>query len=177
MKRADRRDSSDEKIQLDVIKNCSKEVVKLYENKEIELDLEDFKSISRGKNSCYFSHEGKLVNSKTEKRNPFIDTKTLDAVTYFRNKDGKSLSVYYFCKYTKEQGGMQDYIPFEISVTKNCIDKNTDDDVVLFFMLEGGFWDDTLINKASFDNEKTFYVNQENLTDTLISVLKNKNLI
>lgn len=42
----------------------------------------------------------------------------------------------FFCKYTKEVGGGQDYIPFEVEVTRNCISKNTNENLVVFFMME-----------------------------------------
>lgn len=42
----------------------------------------------------------------------------------------------FFCKYTKEVGGDQDYIPFEVEVTRNCISKNTNENLVVFFMME-----------------------------------------
>lgn len=175
MARKDRRDSADERRQLNIIQKYCKKIAEKY---GLELDLSDITSISRGKESKYFSHlNGKLTLSRDVKRNHFKDSKTIDAVTYFRNENGESVDIYYFCKYTKQQGGQQDYLPFEIEVTKNCIMKNTDDKTVVVFMVEGGFWNEGMINEAEFDNKKTYFINTENFEQIIVNILKYKNLI
>lgn len=175
MVRQDRRDSADERRQISVIQEQCKKIAEQY---NLTLDLSDINSISRGKKSKYFSHiDGKLVLSNETRRNHFKDSKTIDGVTYFRNNEGVSVDIYYFCKYTKQKGGQQDYVPFEIEVTKNCFMQNTDDKTVLVFMLEGGFWTENIINEAEFDNEKTFFINTENFEQVITNILKLKNII
>lgn len=175
MERADRRDSSDEIKQKNTIQKYSKIIAERY---DLDLDLSDINSVSRGKNSKYFSHEnGKLTYSNVIKRNHFKDSKTIDGVAYFKNKNGNSLDVYYFCKYTKQKGGQQDYVPFEIEITKNCIMKNSDDNIVVVFMLEGGFWTQDIIDEAEFDNKKTFFIKTENFEETLTEILKLNDII
>lgn len=175
MTREDRRDSADEHRQIDFIQTQCKKIAEQY---GLKLDLSDINSISRGKESRYFSHiNGRLTFSNETKRNHYKDSKTIDGVTYFRNNDGKSVDIYYFCKYTKQKGGQQDYVPFEIEVTKNCIMKNTDNNTVVVFMLEGGFWTQNIINEAEFDNEKTFFIDTENFEQVITNILKIKNII
>ena len=59
--RADRRDSYDEKIQVNIIKNTCKKIAKEF---QLNLDLGEFDSISTGygKNGKYFADNGTLTN-------------------------------------------------------------------------------------------------------------------
>lgn len=174
MAREDRRDSADERRQLNVIETCCKKIAEQY---GIELDLSDFTNVSRGKNSKYVSRNGEIVLSSERKRNKCYDTKTMDAVTYFRNQDGVSAEIYYVCKYTKENGGQQGTIVYEIGTTKKCFTKNTNETIVACFMLEGGFWSQDVINDIEFDNEKTFFINTENFEQVITNILKIKKII
>lgn len=174
--RADRRDSYDEKIQVNIIKNTCKKIAKEF---QLNLDLGEFDSISTGygKNGKYFAHNGTLTSVKI-KRNHCKDSKAIDGVVYFQNKDnGNYLELFFFCKYTKEVGGDQDYIPFEVEVTRNCISKNTNENLVVFFMMEGNYWKPSIIDECDFDGTKTIYTNRNIIEKTLIDTLKFHNLI
>lgn len=176
MKREDRRDSSDEKEQKKIIKKCCKTVAKEF---NLDLDFSHFDSISKGsgRDGKYFSRYGKLTPVSV-KRNRCKDSKAIDGVVYFRNKEtGDCVEVYFFCKFTKENGGDQDYIPFEIEITRTCIEKNTDERVVVIFMLEGGYWVPSVISDCDFDGTKTVYANRDSMTETLNGILKSHKLV
>lgn len=177
MKRSDRRDSSDEKIQKQIIRDCCKEIVKKYPI--VSLDLGYFDSISKGqgKDGKYFSKDGVLTTVKI-KRNRCKDSKAIDGVAFFRNKDTDDcLEIYFFCKFTKEHGGDQDYIPFEVEITRGCIEKNKNEKLVVVFMLEGGYWDSSVIEDCNFDGKKTLYANRNNIEEILTNILKIHKLI
>lgn len=174
--RADRRDSYDEKIQLRIIKSVCKKIAKEY---QLNLDLGDFDSIrtGHGKNGKYFAHDGILTSVKT-KRNHCKDSKAIDGVAYFQNKKNNNyLELFFFCKYTKNVGGDQDYLPFEIEVTRNCINKNTNENLVVFFMIEGDYWKPSIIDECDFNGTKTIYTNRNIIEKTLLNTLKFHNLI
>lgn len=176
-KRNDRRDSQDEKEQKSIISQICKEIAK--ENKCIELNMEDFHIIGKGNGNGgkYFSRNGELTSVKI-KRNHCKDSKAIDGVVYFRNKEtNKYIDIYFYCKFTKSGGGDQDYIPFEVEITKGCIQKNTTDKLAVIFMLEGGYWRPSVIEDCDFDNEKTFYANRETMKKTLINILKTNQII
>ena len=158
---------------------CCKEIEK--ENYScLRLDLGGFDGISsgKGKKGRFISHNGELLSAAKNERNPYSDTKTLDAVAHFKNvENGRSLRVYFFCKYTVGRGGAQDYIPREVKVTTDCINMNTENNLVVAFMLEGDYWTPSLIDLAPFDGKKTFYVNRDNMKRVLTSVLRAKDIL
>lgn len=176
MRREDRRDSYDEKEQKKIIKKCCKQIAKEY---NLDLDLSNFDNINRGtgKYGKYFSRYGKLTPVSI-KRNHCSDSKAIDGVVYFRNKKTNDLvEVYFFCKFTRERGGEQDCLPFEIEVTRNCIEHNSDERVVVLFMLEGGYWTPSIISECGFDEKKTIYVNRYSIVETFKNILKSHKLI
>ena len=176
----DRRHSKDERRQKDNIREKGKNVQK-KNAKFLSLSLEDSEQMSspNSKVSKRFRSDGKLVPSKDD-YNHYRDSKAMDYVLYYRNKKTDDwVDIYFFCKYTKEPGGYQESIMHEISVTKDCIDKNEDKNVVVIFMLEGEFWESSedKIKEAGFDNKKTFYAKTENLEEVITSILVDRALI
>ena len=45
-----------------------------------------------------------------------------------------------FCKYTKNNGGQQDSIMYEVTTTTNDISRNKDKNCLFMFLLEGDKW-------------------------------------
>lgn len=177
MRESDRIFSRDEKEQKRLIKNCCKEIAN--EHPELDLDLSDYDGISSGVGKCgkYFSHNGKLL-PVSEKRDHCDDSKALDGVAYFRNlENGRCLEVYFFCKFTVRKGGVQDGIPFEVKVTRENIERNDDEKVVVAFMLEGNYWTPRIIDECKFDTKKTFYVNRDNIKEILTNILTTNKIL
>ena len=170
--------SQDEKEQINAL---NESCINLSKEFNLELDLEDYRKVSHGNESKYLKKNGVLQESKMEKRDPFEDSRTLDWVGYFKGKDGNYLNVYAFMKYTTNSGGLQDMIGFEVGRTRDNAEKDADKHNVYLFMLEGSYWDSVNETRYSlkdkFDNEKTFYVNRDNVEEVLISIFKKHNLI
>lgn len=73
----------------------SKKIAKEF---QLNLDLGEFDSISTGygKNGKYFAHNGTLTSVRI-KRNHCKDSKAIDGVAYFQNKDnGNYLELFFF---------------------------------------------------------------------------------
>lgn len=176
-KESNRRDGKDEKIQLSCQETIYKEIRKEFQ--ELNLDLSEFTKISKSPNSArYFSANGNFEYYRNRKRNLCYDSKRVDSVAYFTNKNtNETITITTFCKFTKENGGQQDDIPFEVGVTNKNAIKNSNPNLILLFMLEGGYWTHDKIESAEFDNKKTFYVTRKTLKDTLIKILKNHKII
>lgn len=166
--------SQDQKEQLKIIEEISIKITEEYEG--MSLDLGRFDRVRSSKGD-YFSIDGKILHPCENKKIRGKDSKTLDALTYFKGKDGRRLDIYYFCKYTRMNGGSQNEIDFEVARTIDNIKKNTNEYAIVLFMLEGSYWEDKVVKGFDFDNKKIFYVNRDTLEKTLINIFLTNHLI
>lgn len=153
--RLDRRGSEDEAVQKSRLKNIFKNVTSSI---NLNLDLSYWDSVSKGnsKDAVLMKECGELVkpNETGYKRVPGRDTKTFDGLAMISNGI-KNLNVYMFCKYTKNRGGQQDSIMYEVASTTNAISNNKDENCLFMFLLEGDRWENNkdLINDRGFNDK------------------------
>lgn len=138
--RIDRRGGEDEAVQKNKMKNIFKEVTNEL-NLNLDLSYWDLVSKGNSKNAVLMKECGELIkpNESGYKRVPGRDTKCFDGLAIFSNGI-KNLNIYMFCKYTKNNGGQQDSIMYEVTTTTNAISRNKDKNCLFMFLLEGDKW-------------------------------------
>lgn len=171
-KRIDRRGGEDEAVQKEKMKNIFKNVTN---NLNLSLDLSYWDKISKGssKDAILMKECGELIkpNEIGYKRVPGRDTKCFDGLATISNGI-KNLNLYMFCKYTKNKGGQQDSIMYEVTTTTNAISKNKDENCLFLFLLEGDKWknNEDLKNDKGFNNKSILLPTSENNSEIEESV-------
>ena len=168
--RTDRRDSQDEKRQkrylYDICKNISKE-------KSYYLDMSKFNSVSHslGVDGLYINRNGVISHSKGAKRNRFYDSKTFDAMATIGN-DAKNVNLYFIIKYTKNNGGQQNGINYELAVTVDNIRKNNQENNLFFIVADGKYWDSVDFSQLELPSN-CFVINEKIAKESIKTNLKN----
>ena len=161
--RDDRRDSSEEKWQKERLCAILK---KSIAGTEFRLDFTYWNTVSRGRESMYVSSDGKLTYNRDKIKVIGRDSKSLDALAIVRNGD-KELHLFFFLKYTKENGGSQGDIAYEVSRTVDNAKKVSDNKAYFMFMLEGGFWEnDKIISDMEFGGKAINLPNSKDVKET-----------
>ena len=148
IKKNKRKSNEDEKWQKYRIETILRKISKQY---SIRLSLREWRKISAGSSPqsiliqengtiCRkYEIERTLSNGKVVHGVAGRDSKAFDGFAQmFYN--GNHLDLYFFCKYTLEEGGQQCEKPYEVSKTVDNIKNNNDTDCLFFFLLEGGLW-------------------------------------
>lgn len=155
---SDRRHREEEKWQKQRLNRLLKEIAN-----ELDLSLDlgwwDASGYGTSKKAMIITEDGLLMKASEigrGKSKKGRDSKAFDAIATLSNKV-KTLNVFFFCKYTKERGGNQDSIMYEVVKTTDNIAKNNSDDNLFFFLMEGDRWDgnEELQNDRGFSDKAT----------------------
>lgn len=146
--RKDRRDSQDEARQktrlVDILKFVTSDI-------NLNLNLAYWDSVGKGnsRNSVILTEGGEFIKPNEIDYKPVEgrDSKRLDGLAIVSN-GVKNLNLYFFCKYTKQNGGMQKNIKYEVTKTSENMSKYKGNDSLLFFLLEGDLWDKDEVFKS-----------------------------
>lgn len=173
----DRRTNVEETWQKDRLKSMLKHIAK---EQNLALNLRDWdkSGYANAKSSVIITEEGNVLKrmercdkkSKSKGR----DSKAFDANAYLSDGN-KDLSIHFFLKYTKERGGIQDSIMFEVVKTTDNISKNKNDNQLFFFLMEGDRWDsdEQLKNDRGFDNQKAVLLPTNSNNEEIQDILNN----
>lgn len=153
--RKDRRDSQDEERQKARLAEILKDVTSDL-NLNLNLDYWDKVGKGNSRDSIVLTESGKFVKPNEMDYKPVEgrDSKRLDGLAIVSNGI-KNLNLFFFCKYTKQNGGMQKNIKYEVTKTTDNMSKYDGNDSLLFFLLEGDLWD----NDETFKHDKGFVNN------------------
>lgn len=132
----EKRKSKIEKKQKQFLLKNIEEVCKSFDG-EMRVDMSSFNTHIKA-NRWFLKQDGNLANRDYDEYNKIYDTKTFDAVIGVEILPiALHMTLCFIMKGVHQQGGYQDLVGKEIGIYVNAINKNTDDNIHFFFILDG----------------------------------------
>lgn len=169
----DKRDSSIETIQLEIIKRVVCKIAKNY-YKNIEFDFSDWNT-NKNNHKWFLKEDGSIkertkVKNEMNAYNKVYDSKTFDSVLSV-TIDGNLFTLFFILKGVENSGGHQDNVLGEIGKYTDLIQKNTNDNYHFFFVLDGKYINE---NKEKFHESKKYvFATSETIENEIENFIKN----
>ena len=130
-----KRNAEIEKVQLELLKNGVSRLSSKYD-KNVVFDFDGWNT-SKKPNGWFLTFDGE-IKLQSEGYNEWYDCKKLDAVLNMTVK-GKSFTLFFILKGVEHQGGHQRNVKQEIGGYSKAIQRNKDNDVHFFFVMDGTY--------------------------------------